>query len=126
MTRGGRTGLEGSRCRVCGHVACPPQLAHCGEPVAPATLRPVGTIESWSVARVAPERFDPPYAFAYVRLEDGARVFVRLDDWSETDRAREGERVVVSAGLVGRSAEGSLHGLVARRLGGPAEGGASR
>ncbi len=115
MIEEGRAGLEGSRCRTCGRTACPPATAHCGVSVDRVTLRPVGTVESWSVARVAPERFEPPYAFAYVRLSDGPRVFVRLEDWSEANPVEAGERVVVARGVVGRSPHGPLEGLVGRR-----------
>lgn len=115
MTGETRAGLDGSRCRVCGRASCPPQMMHCGAPTDRATLRPTGTVEAWSVARVAPQLFEPPYAFAYVRLDDGPRVFARLPDWSEGDAVRDGEPVVVTLGVTGRSPQGPVAGLVATR-----------
>ena len=70
--------LVASECVVCGAVACPPRLGHCNRPVRSVALSPDGVIVSWTEVHVAPERFRPPYLIAYVRLDAGPLLVVRL------------------------------------------------
>lgn len=68
--------VEGRRCTVCAEPsaftwpACPA----CGGPVEPARFGPGGTVWSATVVRIPVADRAPPYALAYVDLDDGPRV----------------------------------------------------
>ena len=77
--------LTGIRCTHCGELAIPPKefCPACGkrgwEPVA---LSGEGTIDSFTVIRVAPRNFtaEAPYAVAHVRLTEGVALLGRIVD----------------------------------------------
>ncbi|SDG80136.1 Zn-ribbon domain-containing OB-fold protein [Pseudonocardia oroxyli] len=68
--------VEGRRCTACAEPsaftwpACPT----CGGPVEPARFGPGGTVWSATVVRIPVADRTPPYALAYVDLDDGPRV----------------------------------------------------
>jgi uncharacterized protein len=68
--------VEGRRCTACAEPsafawpACPA----CGGPVEPARFGPGGTVWSATVVRIPVAGRTPPYALAYVDLDDGPRV----------------------------------------------------
>jgi uncharacterized OB-fold protein len=66
----------GRRCRACaGPVAYAwPRCPACAGEVEPASFGPHGTVWSSTVVRIAVPGHTPPYALAYVDLEDGPRV----------------------------------------------------
>ncbi len=74
--------LAGSRCRRCTTVLFPQReyCPTCGQPDAleNVPLGRAGKLYAFSVAYVAPAGFDPPYAFGYVQLPEGPRLFARL------------------------------------------------
>jgi uncharacterized OB-fold protein len=71
--------LLGVRCAGCGLAAVEPILrcGYCGGDTEPTSLRPNGNVWSWTVVGVGPDRGT---AFAYVDLDDGPRVLVRLGE----------------------------------------------
>jgi hypothetical protein len=83
--------ITGWRCTGCGLAVVEPLLrcGDCGADLARNPLRPNGIVWSWTVAGVGPDR---GVAFAYVDLDDGPRVLVRLT--AGTPRA-VGTRVAV-------------------------------
>jgi len=66
----------GRRCHSCGEVAAFawPRCPACGGPVDEAEFGPEGTVWSATVVRVPVPGRTPPYALAYVDLDDGPRV----------------------------------------------------
>jgi uncharacterized OB-fold protein len=74
--------LAGSRCSRCTTVLFPPReyCPVCGQPdtLEDIPLGRAGTLYAFSVAYAAPAGFDPPYAFGYVQLPEGPRLFARL------------------------------------------------
>lgn len=97
--------LIGSRCRSCGHpmLALPPRCASCLEPhVADATFGASGTVWSSTVVRIAVPGRTPPYALAYVDIDEGPRVLAHVIGHDE--RVAVGQRVR----LVSSSAAGDL------------------
>lgn len=79
--RAGR--LVALRCAGCGGLAVPPKVAcaACGaERWESVPVSPEGTVVSYTVIRVAPERLaaHAPYAVAIVRLRDGLSLMGRV------------------------------------------------
>jgi uncharacterized OB-fold protein len=77
--------LIGIRCTACGTVAIPPKAfcTECGTRAwEPVTLGGDGTVESFTVIRVAPRAFaaEAPYALASVRLTEGPSLLGRVVD----------------------------------------------
>ena len=79
--------LTAVRCGKCGELAIPPRqfCPGCGERAwEPVRLDGEGTIESFTVIRVAPRAFatDAPYAIAVVKLKEGVSLLGRIVDIS--------------------------------------------
>ncbi len=72
--------VVGVRCRSCGHpMATPrPVCAACGGPVEEARFGPVGTVYASTVVRIAVGERTPPYALAYVDLDEGPRILAHV------------------------------------------------
>ena len=75
--------VEGSRCRVCrypsaqvGLVWCPV----CGGDIESESFGPAGRIWSSTVVRIPVTDRKPPFALAYLDLDDGPRVMVHLSE----------------------------------------------
>ena len=72
--------LLGVRCTMCSHpMATPrPVCAACGGPVTEARFGPDGVVYSSTVVRIAVGDRTPPYALAYVDLDDGPRILAHV------------------------------------------------
>ena len=74
--------LAGGRCRQCEIVLFPQRefCPVCGkrDSLEVVPLGRTGRLYAFSVAYVAPTGFVPPYAFGYVQLPEGPRLFARL------------------------------------------------
>lgn len=92
--------IHGWRCANCGLSGVEPALrcGECGSARTPTTLAPLGTVWSWTVLRVGRDR---GVVFAYVDLDDGPRLLVRL---AEGARPAGGARVRI----IGTTASGDL------------------
>ena len=83
---GAREGrLVGIRCTACGVLAIPPKAfcERCGKQAwETVPLSGDGTIESFTIIRVAPRKFmgEVPYAIAAVRLTEGVALLGRVVD----------------------------------------------
>jgi uncharacterized OB-fold protein len=79
-----RPQLAGGRCRECGLVLFPQGefCPACGtrDTLDREPLDRTGKLYAFSVAYVAPAGFESPYAFGYVQLPKGPRLFARLVD----------------------------------------------
>ncbi|MFB9387271.1 Zn-ribbon domain-containing OB-fold protein [Pseudonocardia petroleophila] len=76
----GRHRVLGRRCPTCGEVAAFawPRCPACRGEVEPAAFGPEGTVWSATVVRIPVPGRTPPYALAYVDLDDGPRVLAHL------------------------------------------------
>jgi uncharacterized OB-fold protein len=94
--------LAGACCTACGYptVAALDRCPVCGEASVPAEFGPGATVFAATVLRIPVPGREPPYALAYVDVDDGPRILAHVD---RTDAALvPGARVA----LVGRTAEG--------------------
>lgn len=72
--------VAGVRCQACAEPvayawpACPA----CGGPVVPAEFGPTGVVWSATVVRIPVAGRTPPYALAYVDLDDGPRLLAHV------------------------------------------------
>lgn len=68
--------VAGVRCTACGHPSAfpRPRCPACRGPVVPALFGPTGRVWSSTVVRIPVPGRTPPYALAYVDLDDGPRV----------------------------------------------------
>jgi uncharacterized protein len=88
---------EAARCTSCGKIHFPPRLvcSKCrGQKFETVTLAPEGTLETWTVIRVAPSGFgdEAPYAVGVVKLDDGVRMTAQIVD-CEPESLKMGARV---------------------------------
>jgi uncharacterized OB-fold protein len=74
--------VSGLRCHRCGEVAAFrwPRCPACGGAVESADFGPEGTVWSATVVRIPVPGRTPPYALAYVDLDEGPRVLAHADD----------------------------------------------
>jgi uncharacterized OB-fold protein len=108
---GGAHLLAGASCVACGHALAraAPRCSRCRGPVEPARFGPDGSIWATTVVHVAAEPGDElPYTLAYVDLDDGPRILLRLD--TGTDRAAIGDRVRLTAPTPAGNPAGELIG----------------
>ena len=86
----GAAHVAGVRCQACAEpVAYPwPACPECGGPVVAAEFGPDGVVWSATVVRIPVADRTPPYALAYVDLDDGPRVLAHLDDVAPAVGAR--------------------------------------
>jgi uncharacterized protein len=77
----GRHRIAGVACPVCGATAAYawPRCPACGGAVEAAEFGPGGVVWSATVVRIPVPGRTPPYALAYVDLDDGPRVLVHVD-----------------------------------------------
>lgn len=74
--------LLGGRCLQCSHISfpkkevCPSCLGLGGQE--DVSLGPFGTLYTFAVVRRAPTQFPTPYVIGYVDLDEGVRVFGRI------------------------------------------------
>jgi len=83
----------GRKCQDCGELHWYPRpfCPFCGGAVDWVEMSPSGTIYSWSVSR----RAKPPYAIAYVELDDGPRMLTNIVN-CDFDALKIGQRVRLS------------------------------
>ena len=90
--------LSGSRCRQCGRVFFPRQLA-CSACMKEGTMEEAalsrrGRIDTFSVVRVAPMGFEAPYIQAFVDMPEGPRIFALITGCEPSEDALgEGDEV---------------------------------
>ena len=91
----GGPAVAGARCSSCGHPSLwvSPRCQVCGGLPGPATFGPAGSVWSSTVVRVPVPGRTPPYALAYVDLDDGPRVLAHVA--GTTERLAPGTRVRV-------------------------------
>lgn len=72
--------VVGVACTTCGHPMPTPRpvCAACSGPVAEATFGPLGVVWSSTVVRIPVGERKPPYALAYVDLDDGPRILAHV------------------------------------------------
>lgn len=74
--------VVGVRCSACGYPSAPaaPWCPVCqSREQQPATFGPGGTVWSSTLVQIPVGRWKPPYAIAYVDLDDGPRVLAHLE-----------------------------------------------
>lgn len=89
--------VTGRRCRSCSAVAAFawPRCPECRGEVEPADFGPDGTVWSSTIVRIPVPGRTPPYALAYIDLDDGPRVLAHVDGAADTP-APIGSRVRLS------------------------------
>ena len=77
--------VAGPQCGSCGHVMAFGRLRcpRCAGSVADAEFGPVGTVWASTVVRVPVPGRTPPYALAYVDLDDGPRILAHVAGMTE-------------------------------------------
>jgi uncharacterized OB-fold protein len=106
---GGRHLLAGARCVACGHALARvvPRCSRCRGPVQPERFGPDGVIWATTVVHIPAAPGDQtPYTLAYVDLDAGPRVLLRLETGGA--RATIGDRVSLTAPTASGSAAGEL------------------
>lgn len=107
---GERWHLKGSRCRVCGRYFFPARPL-CPECLTDGSMDEVrlsgrGRLYSYTVAFVGPSGFDPPYAFGYVDLDEGIRLFTPMRIAPDANLPL-GTPMRMTLGVVRRSPDGT-------------------
>jgi uncharacterized OB-fold protein len=102
----GEIRLTGSKCASCQRVYFPP-LKICpdclddGQPLQSVFLSKTGTISSYSVAQVAPSGYESPHVQAYIKMEEGVKIFTLMIDCGGGTKIANNmpaEMVVISVG----------------------------
>jgi uncharacterized protein len=86
----GELRLTGGRCAACGHMTIPIRRVcpACGnQPVAETTYGPRGTVENWVDLQVSTDAYQAPYQVGFVTLNEGPRLFTRLESVRSRDQA---------------------------------------
>lgn len=76
--------LVGTECADCGFVVFPTRsfCRNClSEDVVDVDLSREGELRTYTVAHTGQEGFEPPYAFGFVDLPEGVRLYSLLDGW---------------------------------------------
>ncbi|WP_214109121.1 Zn-ribbon domain-containing OB-fold protein [Acrocarpospora catenulata] len=75
-------GVAGSRCASCSYPAAPacPRCPACGGPSSETVFSPRGTVWASTLLHIGVAGRQPPFAFAYVDLDDGPRVLAPLEE----------------------------------------------
>ena len=97
--------VVGVRCGACGYPSAPaaPWCPSCqSRDQEPAAFGPGGTVWSSTLVQIPVGRWKPPYAIAYVDLDDGPRVLAHL---ASPEIVKAGTRVRITHGDEG----GDLH-----------------
>jgi uncharacterized protein len=89
--------LEAGKCTSCGHVSFPPRLVcpECkGKKFESVTLREEGTLLTYTVVRVASDKFmkETPFAVGIVKLDDGVNLTAQIAD-ADLDELSIGQKV---------------------------------
>lgn len=87
--------LVGTKCNVCGFIVFPtrPFCRDClSEDVTEVPLAREGKLRTYTVAHTGQEGFEPPYAFGFVDLPEGVRLYSLIEGW-ESERMEVGAPV---------------------------------
>ncbi|MEK9135510.1 MAG: Zn-ribbon domain-containing OB-fold protein, partial [Bacteroidota bacterium] len=89
--------LEAGKCEKCGHVAFQPRLVctECkGKKFAPVVLSDEGKLTTFTVVRVASDKFskETPFAVGIVELNDGVKVTAQIAD-ADPEELQIGQKV---------------------------------
>jgi hypothetical protein len=97
-TDDGRWQVAGARCRACRHAVAYrwPRCPVCGGTLAEVLFSSLGTVWSSTVVRIPVPGRMPPYALAYVDLDDGPRVLAHIDGGTDSP-VPVGSRVELAA-----------------------------
>lgn len=105
INKNGAPVLLGSVCKLCSSNMFPavPVCAVCmSEELELMEMPRTGTLYSFTVVHVGPENITKPFALGYVDLENGVRVFSRL----ESLKHKIGDAVELSIARIGNDASG--------------------
>ncbi len=103
---------EAAKCAKCGKVFFPPRLVcnkcHSKE-FTQTTLAQTGSIETFTVIRVAPTGFgdEAPYAVGIIKLDDGVRITAQITD-CELDKLDIGQKVRLEFRRLGKEGESGI------------------
>lgn len=109
VQEGGRHLVAGARCVACGHALAraTPRCTRCRGPLQAERFGPEGVIWAATVVHIAAEPGgEVPYALAYVDLDAGPRLLVRLGTGGR--RPAIGDRVRLTAPTPDGNAAGEL------------------
>jgi uncharacterized OB-fold protein len=83
--------LIGSRCRICGYTCFPRKFVcvRCrrDDTMEKIELGPYAILETFTVMRVGPPDFPPPYIMGYVKMKEGPMVFTLITGCEARDDA---------------------------------------
>jgi len=100
---------EAARCNGCGKVYFPPRLV-CGKcrgrEFSVTTLAQEGTLETFTVIRVAPSGFSDlaPYAVGLVKLDDGVKLMAQVVD-CDPEKVAIGDRLRIEFRRIAQDGE---------------------
>lgn len=103
---------EAAKCTNCGKVFFPPRQVcnNCrGREFKDVHLSPEGTVETFTIIRVAPSGFEDeaPYAVGIVKLEDDVKITAQISD-CEPDDIKVGDKVKIEFRLVQEDGESGI------------------
>jgi uncharacterized protein len=106
--------LEAAKCKGCGKVHFPPRLVcdSChGRAFESLRLPDDGTVETWTVIRVAPAGFGDqvPYALGVIKLSNGVRIMAQIVDLNP-DELKIGLPVKLEFRKIQSDGERGIHG----------------
>lgn len=108
----GQAALLGNSCSACGRKFFPARSVcpHCWDPgtLSPYRFYGPGKLYAATVVRVAPVRFQPPYAMGLVDFPEGVRIMAQLEvDPSEWSRLSPGTMMKLCVGVIRRDENGA-------------------
>ena len=91
--------LEAGKCSSCGHISFPPRLIcpeRKGKTFATTTLSDEGTLLTFTVVRVASDKFskETPFPVGIVELGDGVRITAQIAD-ADIDDLKIGQKLKI-------------------------------
>ncbi len=91
--------LEAGKCSSCGHISFPPRLIcpECkGKTIATTTLSDEGTLLTFTVVRVASDKFskETPFPVGIVELDDGVKITAQIAD-ADIDELKIGQKLKI-------------------------------
>lgn len=90
--------LEAGKCTKCGYIAFPPRLVcpKCStKKFKPVVLKDEGKILTYTIIRVAPDKFskEAPYAIGIIELKDKVRLMAQITDVDDFKKVKIGSKV---------------------------------
>jgi uncharacterized OB-fold protein len=107
-----RMRLEAAKCQQCGYLSFPPRLIcpECGnKDFATISLKPEGTIITYTVIHVAADAFatQTPFPVAVIETAEGARLTAQVVD-CRPDELAIGKKVRLMTRLIQRETQGGI------------------